>query len=97
MSKHQRWARATFFRVRNRNSATFKRNVAPQPQLRNSGIAIFLRSATTGLHFRNFWHIFVHGVASNYIFFFVFCYSKDFKGTVAQDIRYESGLRSIYI
>ncbi len=52
----------------------FSRNLAPQPQLRNSAIAIFsevqnFKSATLELHFRNFRHIFGHEVAKNYIFF----------------------------
>jgi hypothetical protein len=40
------------------------------------------------LQSRNFWHIFVRGVAWNFCFcFFCFFYSEDFKGTVAQDFR----------
>jgi hypothetical protein len=49
---------------------------------RNSAIAFFseiriFKSATSDLHFRNFQHIFVRGLALNYIFFLppgVFCY-----------------------
>ncbi len=47
----------------------FWRNVAPQPQLRNSAIAIFseirnFKSATWELQFRNFRHIFGRGIWS---------------------------------
>ncbi len=76
VSIYQRWARATFFWVRNRNSATLKeallqvqfrnflRNVAPQPQLRNCNFFKVhnFKSATWELHFRNFWHFFGHGI-----------------------------------
>ncbi len=72
--KHQRWARATFFWVHIRNSAQSQfcnllRNVAPQPQLRNSAISVFsavrnFKSATWKLHFRNFRHIFGRGIRS---------------------------------
>ncbi len=53
----------------------FLRNVAPQPQLRNSAIAIFseirnFRSSTWELHFRNFRNIFRRGVAGITYFFY---------------------------
>ncbi len=86
ISIQQRWALATFFLVRNRNSAiailqsqtqnrnfaiaipqlegstsaidrysaTFQRNVAWQPQHRNSAIAIFLKSATSSPQLESF-------------------------------------------
>jgi hypothetical protein len=67
-AKEQRWALATFFESAiailqfgkhfcNRNSATFKRNVAPQPQLRNSTILQYQFES-----FCIFWHIFGRGI-----------------------------------
>ncbi len=78
VSKHQRWARATFFWVRNRNSAIWKKhfrnhNMATFKEmlLRNwdSTTAIFsevhnFKSATWKLQFCNFWHIFGRGIRS---------------------------------
>ncbi len=106
---YQRWASGTFFGVRNRNSATIKGMLLRN---RNSAIAIFLKSATWELHFRNFRYIFGRIVSWNYIFLppDVFCYSENFKGSVARDFRplffrekfpyenlvYESGIRCIH-
>ncbi len=87
----QRWARATFFWVRNRNSATWRKHLRNRKSAtfkemllrnRNSAIAIFsevrnFKSATWALHFRYFRHIFCRGG-----------YWEDFKGTVAQDFRF---------
>jgi hypothetical protein len=70
----------------------FLKNVAPQPQLRNSPIAICsevrnFKSATWELYLRNFSADFWRRVAWNYIFLppGVFCYWEDFNGTVAGD------------
>ncbi len=74
MTDYQRWACTTFL-VRNRNSTTWRkhfrnrnsatlRNVAPQP--RNSAVCNF-KSATWELQFRNFQHIFGHGILSIHI------------------------------
>jgi hypothetical protein len=62
--------------LRNHNSAI------PQSQF-------FLKSTTWEFHFRNFRHIFGRGVTGNINFLppSVFCYSEDFKGTVARDCR----------
>jgi hypothetical protein len=69
-STYQRWARATFFRVRNRNSATRRKHFSnrnsatfKRMSLRNRNSAIpqsqfFLKSATQELYFRNFRQIF---------------------------------------
>jgi hypothetical protein len=71
LAGEQRWAHATFFRVhnrnsatwrkhfRNRNSTTFYRKVALQPQLRNFAITIFsevlnIKFATWEFTFANF-------------------------------------------
>ncbi len=68
------------------------RNVAPQPQLRNSAIAIIseirnFKSATGELHFRNFRNIFRRGVARIIYFFTTRWYLivRGLKGTVAWD------------
>ncbi len=97
----QRWARPTFFWVRNRNSATWRkhfrnRNAATFKEmfLRNRNSAIpqsqfFPKSATWELRFRNFRHIL--GVKKLEIKYFlppgVVRYWEDFKGTVARDFR----------
>ncbi len=73
----QRWARATFFWVRNRNSATWRknfrnRNSAKEKLLCNPTSAIlqsqfFLISATWELYLRNFQHIFGRGIRSGFM------------------------------
>ncbi len=76
----QRWARATFFLVRNRNSATeskhfrnrnsatFKEKLVCNSAIRNHNFFWFsqLQVATLELNFRNFWHIFGRGIRSIY-------------------------------
>jgi hypothetical protein len=75
MTDYQRWACTTFLspqsQFRNLKEAlpqsqfcNFLRNVAPQP--RNSAVCNF-KSATWELQFRNFQHIFGHGILSIHI------------------------------
>ncbi len=75
-----------FFGVRNRNSATWRKNFRNRNSatfkgmlLRNHNSAIpqsqfFLKSTTWEFHFRNFRHIFGRGVTGNYIFFTPKCF-----------------------
>ncbi len=86
----QRWARATFFGVRNRNSATWRKNFRNRNSATFKGILLRNRYSTIPQsqffwspqpQVRNlraslpqFWHIFGCGVAWNYIFFTARCF-----------------------
>ncbi len=99
----QRWARATIFWVRNRNSATgrkhfrncnsatLKRNVAPQPQFRNRNLywSPQLQDRTLRASIPQFSAYFCPWSGLKLIFFTpgIFCYGEEFKGTVERDFR----------